>query len=64
MSLTNIQTKENRTEGSMVRFTNNQWKKIKRLAFDNEKQPAVLIREAFFKVYPELESLDAENIEK
>ncbi|QNX72842.1 hypothetical protein [Acinetobacter seifertii] len=64
MSQANIQTKENRTEGSMVRFTTNQWKHLKKLAFDNEKQPAVLIREAFFKVYPELESVDAENIEK
>lgn len=64
MSQANIQTKENRTEGSMVRFTTHQWKKLKKIAFDKEKQPAVLIRDALFQVYPELESLDAENIEK
>ncbi|MHA3104139.1 hypothetical protein [Acinetobacter sp. ANC 3791] len=54
MQKPNIQTKENRTEISAVRFSTLEKQLLEEIAFKAKKKPAVLIREAVLQVYPEL----------
>ncbi|HCD9530865.1 TPA: hypothetical protein NEV78_002974 [Acinetobacter baumannii] len=54
MNKSNDQTKQRHTEGTMVRWTADQLKILRKVAFDNDKQPAVFIREFMLKHCPEL----------
>lgn len=54
MTTTNEQTKLKHTELTAVRWTKHQLKMLKKIAFENETQPAVYIRDFILQHHPEM----------
>lgn len=61
MNKTIDQTKPQHTETTMVRWTKSQAKALRQVAFQNEKQPAVFIREFMLKHCPELAQAETDE---
>ncbi|CAI6140975.1 TPA: hypothetical protein LUJ70_001411 [Acinetobacter baumannii] len=56
------QTKQLHTQTTMVRWTEPQFETLRKLAFEQKKQPAVFIREFILKHCPELASSADERL--
>lgn len=62
MNMTVDQTKQRHTQTTMVRWTEAQLETIRKLAFEQKKQPAVFIRDFLLKHCPELASSTDERL--
>lgn len=55
MTTINEQTKPKHTELTAVRWTKHQLKMLKKIAYENETQPAVYIRDFILQHHPEMQ---------
>lgn len=56
MTTSIVQTKQNHTELTQVRWTKEQLKALKKIAFDQDKKPAVYIRDFILEHHPEMKA--------